>query len=47
MFKLVSELGLYILPAYCADHLNDYSNLSSFLSDNGLTSTLQQMNSSL
>ena len=47
MFKLVSELGLHILPAYCADHLNDYSNLSSFLSDNGLTSTLAKIKSSL
>ncbi|MFD2165643.1 hypothetical protein ACFSJY_05140 [Thalassotalea euphylliae] len=42
MFKLVSELGLYILPAYCADHLNDYSNLSLFLTEKGVASTLQK-----
>jgi hypothetical protein len=31
LFKLVAYCGLYVLPAYCSEHLNDYDELSAFL----------------
>lgn len=42
MFKLAGNHGLFILPVYSADHLNDYENLSAFLTDNGLGNTLHR-----
>lgn len=42
MLKLASELGLFILPAYCADHLNNYEVLSDFMRKNGLDKSLHR-----
>lgn len=42
MFKLAGEHGLFVLPAYSADHLNDYKTLSGFLTENGLGHTLHR-----
>ena len=37
---LAAESGLYVLPAYCADHLNHYSELSAFMVENGLNAAI-------
>ena len=43
MLRLASELELFILPAYSADHLNDYENLSTYMRENGLGKSVQKM----
>ncbi len=42
MFKLASKMGLYILPAYSAEHLNNYEALSAYLNDEGLNKLLHR-----
>ena len=42
MLKLTSELGLFILPAYCADHLNNYESLSDFMREKGFDRALHR-----
>ncbi len=42
MLKLASKLGLFILPAYSADHLNNYTALSAYLCEQGLNKSLQR-----
>ncbi len=41
MFILAAEMNLYVLPAYCADHLNKYSVLSKYLSELNLNKLLK------
>ena len=40
LLNLVAESGLYVLPAYCAEHLNCYSELSAFMVENGLNKAI-------
>jgi hypothetical protein len=40
LLKLAAENGLYVLPAYCAEHLNCYSELSAFMVENGLNKAI-------
>ena len=40
LFELAAKHGLYILPAYSAEHLNNYSALSVFLNEKGLNLSL-------
>lgn len=42
MFELIASLGLYILPAYSADHLNNYETLSAYLRSQGLNKLLHR-----
>lgn len=41
MLKLASKLGLFVLPAYSADHLNNYTALSAYMCEQGLNKALQ------
>ena len=41
MFTLAAEMNLFVLPAYCADHLNQYSVLSKFLNEQNLNKLLK------
>ncbi|MCB1581503.1 MAG: hypothetical protein KDI92_00460 [Xanthomonadales bacterium] len=36
MLKLINEIGLYVLPAYSAGHLNNYQELSTYMIQQGL-----------
>lgn len=40
LLNLVAESGLFVLPAYCAEHLNQYSELSAFMVENGLNKAI-------
>jgi hypothetical protein len=40
LLNLVAESGLFVLPAYCAEHLNQYSELSTFMVENGLNKAI-------
>ncbi|MDT0596398.1 hypothetical protein [Glaciecola petra] len=42
MLKLASNLGLFVLPAYSADHLNNYQTLSKYLGEQGLNKSLHR-----
>ncbi|MCL1127205.1 hypothetical protein [Shewanella surugensis] len=42
MLTLASKLGLFVLPAYSADHLNNYKALSAYLCKHGLNKSLQR-----
>ena len=42
MLKLASKLGLFILPAYSAEHLNNYEALSAYLNSQGLNKSLHR-----
>jgi hypothetical protein len=42
MFKLASQKGLFILPAYSAEHLNNYEALSAFLRSQNLNKSLHR-----
>lgn len=42
LFRLVSESGLYLLPVYSAEHLNNYEELSKYVVELGFRDTLQQ-----
>ncbi|MGR6502469.1 hypothetical protein [Shewanella sp. Koi 1] len=42
MFSLAAEMNLFVLPAYSADHLNKYSVLSKYLSEQNLNKLLKQ-----
>jgi hypothetical protein len=42
MLKLASTLGLFVLPVYSADHLNNYTTLSAYLREQGLSKSLQR-----
>ncbi|QYJ83028.1 hypothetical protein [Shewanella aegiceratis] len=42
MFKLASKLGLFVLPVYSADHLDNYAALSEYLSQQGLNQSLHR-----
>lgn len=42
MFELIASLGLYILPAYSAEHLNNYKTLAAYLRSQGLNKLLHR-----
>lgn len=41
MLKIASKSGLFVLPAYSADHLNNYTALSAYMCEQGLNKALQ------
>ncbi|MCU8028773.1 hypothetical protein [Shewanella sp. SM73] len=42
MFELIASLGLYILPAYSAEHLNNYKTQAAYLRSQGLNKLLHR-----
>ncbi len=41
MLKLASRCGLFVLPVYSAEHLNNYTTLSAYMREQGLNKALQ------